>query len=190
MRTERNQWLVWNDAAALQSQCVRSKEVRSQFVTKRLNANKSPPHSFRRQKTALEAKTEGALNKTTNFVKRSFRQDVRTNQKGNENDGAQAGKRSCWAWRFGHELSTLGEDMKIQKRGKVMTTAKKEWSNARENRKGEKLRFSGSLLLFVKWKPCPSTYNCSLSQCKPAEWKWRLPVWAWLVETDEVIFRK
>lgn len=31
------------------------------------------------------------------FLKCSFRQDVRTNPRGSENDDAQAGKRSCWA---------------------------------------------------------------------------------------------
>lgn len=69
--------------------CYQEKEKKGQ-----LNANRSPPHSLARQKTGLEAR---ALDKTTDFAKRSFRQDVRTNQKGNENGSAQAGKRSCWA---------------------------------------------------------------------------------------------
>lgn len=76
------------------------------------------------RKLAWTLKLKEQSIKTADFAKRSFRQDVRTNQKGNENGGAQAGKRSCRAWRFGREPSTLGKDMNIQKRGKVMTTAK------------------------------------------------------------------
>lgn len=45
------------------------------------------------------------------FLKCSFRQDGRTNQRGSENGGAQTEKRSCWGWHFGHELSILGKQM-------------------------------------------------------------------------------
>lgn len=81
-----------NGLGPKKSICYQKKKEKGQ-----LNANRSPPHSFARQKTGLEAKTEGAIDKTADFAKRSFRQEVRTNQRGNENGGAQAGKRPCRA---------------------------------------------------------------------------------------------
>lgn len=71
-------------------------------------------HNRLQNRNRLETEVEGPLQKKGPlFFKRSFRQDERTNQRGNENDGAQAGERSCWAWHFGHEPSILGKEMNI-----------------------------------------------------------------------------
>lgn len=107
-----------------------------------LNANRSPPHSFARQKTGLEAKTEGAIDwkrlisssvpsgRMWEPTRKGMRTAVLRLGRGHAGHDALDTSRVLWVktWIFRKEERWWQQ----QKR-------KREWSNAHENRKGEEI---------------------------------------------------
>ena len=113
----------------------RRKKIRKKLLNayqsshSKANTNKKQGHRLKRHLS------KGPLSL---FWKCSFRQDVRTNPRENENDGAQAGKKSCCSGNLGLEPSILDKDINYDIKRMMMTEVKegenKELTNEQSRR--------------------------------------------------------